>query len=309
MGNATKLIIDTDPGIDDAMAIFYAAAAPDIDLLGLTTIFGNVTVETATRNALRLVELAGLDIPVAGGADVPLVLPPFEPSAQVHGDEGFGDIPAETPKGQAISETAAEFLVRMAREHKGELVLCPIGPLTNIAHAIQLDPDFASNVHRIVLMGGSYREGGNITPHAEANIYHDPHAADVVFASGARIEMVGLDVTHRILCKPEDFAAMAEAAPKLGGMLQDMSHFYLAFYASVGKLDGCSLHDPAAVIACTHPELFTHEDVAIRVETDGEASGATVQSDDPARGVTQVCVAVKSAEVKALFMNRLATLT
>lgn len=304
----TKLIIDTDPGVDDAMAIFYAAAAPDIDLLGLTSIFGNVTVEMATRNALRLVEAAGLDVPVAAGAKTPLALPPFTPSFHVHGDEGFGDIPAATPKGEAIAESAADFLCRMARLHKGELVLCPIGPLTNIAQAIQQDPEFALNVHRIVLMGGSYREGGNITPHAEANIYHDPHAAEVVFGSGARIEMVGLDVTHRILCTADDFSDIAAAAPNLGGMLQDMSHFYLEFYKSVGKFDGCSLHDPAAVIACTHPELFTAEDVPITVSCEGETAGATLKATD-GRADTAVYTAVQSEAVKSLFLERLATLT
>ncbi|MDC0738718.1 nucleoside hydrolase [Cognatishimia sp. SS12] len=304
MVETVKLIIDTDPGVDDAMAIFYAAAAPEIELLGLTSIFGNVTVEMATRNALRLREAAGLAVPVAQGAQVPRVLPPFKPSFHVHGDEGFGDIPAKTPKGRAIDESAAAFLCRMAREHAGELVLCPIGPLTNIAAAIDLDPDFIRNVKRIVLMGGSYREGGNITPHAEANIYHDPHAAEVVFASGAHVEMVGLDVTHRILCRPEDFADMASAAPKLGGMLQDMSHFYLKFYESVGKLDGCSLHDPAAVIACTHPELFTAEAVPITVSCDADTSGATLKAED-SRAATQVYTAVDAAAVKALFMQRI----
>lgn len=307
MSDKIKLIIDTDPGVDDAMAIFYAAAAPDIELLGLTTIFGNVTVEMATRNALRLVEAAGLDVPVAAGAKTPLVLPPFTPSFNVHGDEGFGDIPAEIPKGQALGESAADFLCRMARAHKGELVLCPIGPLTNIAAAIQQDPEFTQNVQRIVLMGGSYREGGNITPYAEANIYHDPHAADIVFASGARLEMVGLDVTHRITCKPDDFEAMAAASPRLGGMLQDMSHFYLKFYASVGKLDGCSLHDPAAVIACTHPHLFTAEALPIEVTCEGEESGATVPSAQ-ARGVTSVLTKVDAAAVKDLFLQRLTVL-
>ncbi|SHG48369.1 nucleoside hydrolase [Cognatishimia maritima] len=308
MSDKVKLIIDTDPGVDDAMAIFYAAAATDIDLLGLTTIFGNVTVEMATRNALRLVEAAGLDVPVAAGEKTPLQLPPFKPSFHVHGDEGFGDIPAVTPKGKAIDEGAVDFLCRMAREHKGELVLCPIGPLTNIAKAIQQDPAFARNVKRIVLMGGSYREGGNITPHAEANIYHDPHAAEVVFASGARVEMVGLDVTHRILCTANDFRDIAAAAPKLGGMLQDMSHFYLAFYKSVGKLDGCSLHDPAAVIACTHPHLFTAENVGITVSCDGDKSGATQTAKD-GRAPTAVYTAVEAAAVKGLFLEALARLS
>lgn len=304
----TKLIIDTDPGIDDAMAIFYAAAAPDIELLGLTTIFGNVTTKTATRNALRLLEAAGLDLPVAHGAEVPLVLPPFTPSAHVHGAEGFGDIPAATPKGTPVAEDAADFLIRMAREHKGELVLCPIGPLTNIAHAIQRDPEFARNVQRIVIMGGSLEEGGNITPHAEANIYHDPHAADVVFASGARVEMVGLDVTHRILCTTDDFGVIATQSPDLGGMLQEMSVFYLHFYETVGKFDGCSLHDPAAVIACSHPHLFEKRATPLVVSCEGDTSGETRAAPDSGRAPVDVCMAVQADAVKKLFLDRLALL-
>ncbi|WIY25989.1 nucleoside hydrolase [Parasedimentitalea psychrophila] len=305
---AVKMIIDTDPGIDDAMAIFYAAAASDIDLLGLTTVFGNVTTDIATRNALRLLEAAGLDLPVAHGADAPLVLPPFAPSAQVHGVEGFGDIPPAQPKGRAIDEDAADFLCRMAREHKGELVLCPIGPLTNIAIAIQRDPEFAQNVARIVIMGGSLNEGGNITPHAEANIYHDPHAADVVFASGAKVVMVGLDVTHRILCTPTDFTAIAAQAPELGGMLQEMSVFYLKFYETIGKFDGCSLHDPAAVIACTHPELFETQPVPLTVSCEGETVGATLAASDSQRSPVDVCIHVQSDAVKSLFFKRLSLL-
>lgn len=305
---AVKMIIDTDPGIDDAMAIFYAAAAPDIELLGLTTVFGNVTTAIATRNALRLLEAAGLDLPVAHGAEAPLELPPFTPSAQVHGDEGFGDIPAAMPTGHPLEEDAADFLCRMAREYKGELVLCPIGPLTNIALALQRDPEFAKNVARIVIMGGSLNEGGNITPHAEANIYHDPHAADVVFASDAKVVMVGLDVTHRILCSTSDFTAIAAQAPELGGMLQQMSMFYLKFYESVGKFDGCSLHDPAAVIACSHPELFETRSTPLQVSCTGETSGATLAAPDSGRSPVDVCIAVQAEAVKSLFINRLSLL-
>ncbi|UWQ79840.1 nucleoside hydrolase [Leisingera sp. S132] len=303
-----KLIIDTDPGIDDAMAIFYAAAAPDIDLLGLTTIFGNVTTATATRNALRLLEAAELDVPVAAGATTPLVLPPFKPSAHVHGDEGFGDIPAAEPKGQALEEDAADFLCRMAREHKGELVVCPIGPLTNIALAMQRDAEFIRNVKSIVVMGGSLEEGGNITPHAEANIYHDPHAADVVCQGGSKVVFVGLDVTHRILCLAHDFEAIAAKSPELGGMLQEMSYFYLKFYLEVAGKNGCSLHDPAAVIACTNPELFGMRDVALEVSCEGETSGATLAAPDSGREPVKVCMTVEADAVKTLFLKRLALL-
>lgn len=308
MTSSLKLIIDTDPGIDDAMAIFYAAAAPDIELLGLTSIFGNVTATQATRNALRLLEWAGLnDVPVAQGASKPRALPAFPPSHNVHGDEGFGEMPAETPKGKALDEPAAEFLVRMARQHKGELVLCPIGPLTNIADALDLDPEFASNVARIVLMGGSLEEGGNITPHAEANIYHDPHAAERVFASGANITMVGLDVTHRILCTAEDFDAMEAASPRLGGMINEMSRFYLHFYTTVGKHDGCSLHDPAAVIACTHPELFTSRAVPVSVSCEKETSGKTILAQD-GRPETGVLMSVDASAVKRQFLHEMSKL-
>ncbi len=308
MTKPIKMIIDTDPGIDDAMAIFYAAAAADIELLGLTSIFGNVTVEQATRNALRLLEWAGLEpVPVAQGAAKPRALPAFPPSQNVHGDEGFGEIPAQAPKGKAVTESAAEFLVRMARQHKGELVLCPIGPLTNIADALDLDPKFASNVARIVFMGGSLEEGGNITPHAEANIYHDPHAAERVFASGANITMVGLDVTHRILCTAEDFDAIETASPHLGGMINEMSRFYLHFYTTVGKHDGCSLHDPAAVIACTHPELFTARSVAVTVSCSGETSGATLRATD-ARAKTEVLMSVEADAVKQQFLTQMSKL-
>jgi len=304
----TKLIIDTDPGIDDAMAIFYAAAAPDIELLGLTTIFGNVTTKTATRNALRLLEAADLELPVAHGAEQPLVLPPFEPSAHVHGDEGFGEIPAATPKGTAVAEDAADFLIRMARAHKGELVVCPIGPLTNIALAVQRDPDFVKNCKRIVIMGGSLEAGGNITPHAEANIYHDPHAAEVVFAAAAgKVVMVGLDVTLKILCTPEDFDAIKERSPDLGGMLKEMSVFYIKFYLEVANLNGCSLHDPAAVIACTHADLFQTRAEKVTVSTEAETSGATRVAED-GRGVTQVAMDVDAEAVKSLFLKRLSLL-
>ncbi|WP_264212362.1 nucleoside hydrolase [Leisingera thetidis] len=303
-----KLIIDTDPGIDDAMAIFYAAAAPDIELLGLTTIFGNVTTATATRNALRLLEAAGLDVPVAAGAAKPLVLPPFKPSAHVHGEEGFGGIPAAAPRGAPLEEDAADFLCRMARAHKGELVVCPIGPLTNIAQAIRRDPEFLQNVKSIVVMGGSLEEGGNITEHAEANIYHDPHAADVVCQGGSKVVFVGLDVTHRILCRPEDFEAMASKSPKLGGMLQEMSHFYIRFYLEVAGLNGCSLHDPAAVIACTHPELFGMREVPLEVSCEGETTGAVLAAAEGTRAPVKVCMTVEAEAVKALFLKRLALL-
>ncbi len=302
------MIIDTDPGIDDAMAIFYALAAPDIDLIGLTSIFGNVTTAQATRNALRLLEWGGrADIPVSQGVDRPRSIDPSTPSYNVHGEEGFGDIPAEEPNGIPISEGAPQFLARMAREHQHALTICPIGPLTNIAAAIDADPNFAKNVGRIVIMGGSLDAGGNITEHAEANIYHDPHAAEVVFASGAPITMVGLDVTNQILCSRDTFTDIARAAPNLGGKLKQMSEFYINFYETVGKMGGCALHDPAAVIACTHPHLFTAQNIPITVSCKNETTGATYRAMD-GRSTTSVLTQSQSGAVKDQFINTLVTL-
>lgn len=297
---AIKLIIDTDPGVDDAMAILFAARHPKIDLIGMTTVFGNVFVEQASRNALVLAEMAGQEIPVATGAGQPLVLPPFQPSKHVHGDEGFGDLPAITPKGRPLEESAAEFLVRMAREHKGELVLCPVGPVTNIAAAIQLDPEFSSNVKQIVFMGGALDRRGNVSPFAEANIWHDPHALDIVLQSGADVVMIGLDVTTRVLLEEPDFQELASLDAAHGGFLEEISRFYLEFYRSIG-LSGCAMHDAMAVVACIRPELFTYERTPMHVILEGEEIGATRRT----TGRPEIAVAMdcQAEAVRAVFYD------
>ena len=296
------MMIDTDPGIDDAMATLYAAQAPEIDLVGLTAVFGNVTVDQATRNALRLAEMANLTIPVARGCARPLIAGPFDPSYHVHGDEGFGTYPAEQPKAAPHALDAADFLIAQARQYVGELIICPIGPLTNIATAMQRDPDFATNVKKIVLMGGSAREGGNITPFAEANFYHDPHAAQIVMASRAHVTMVGLDVTHRTWATRDDMAAVADAAPRLGGFLRDITDFYIDFYVRVRGEQGCFLHDPLAIICATNPELFQTEQAPVKLILEGAEAGQT--KIDPAHeGYAQhIAVGVDSARVKSQFM-------
>ena len=298
-----KLVIDTDPGVDDAMAITFAALHPDIELLGLTTVFGNVTASQGTHNALYLSERLGLDIPVAEGANVPRVLPPFEPSAHVHGPEGFGDLKVPAPKGKAIAETAAEFLCRVARENPGQIVLCPVGPMTNVADAIDLDPDFAKNLKSIVFMGGTLDRQGNVTPFAEANTWHDPHALDVVLQRGANITMVGLDVTMKLILMAEDFTKMAEINSVHGGFLRDISHFYLKFYKTVGEA-GCGFHDPMTIIAALRPELFKTESTPLGVVLDGEEIGRTYRTEG--RPAVNVCVDLDVERVKAEFMEALA---
>lgn len=299
------MIIDTDPGVDDAMAIFFALLHPEIDVIGMTAVFGNVTVDIATRNAIVLGERAGQgSIPVARGAEKPLVQVPNEVSDYVHGVEGFGDMPAQSIQGASLpNETAAQFIVRQINENPGEISLCPIGPLTNIALALQLDPSITSKVKNVVLMGGAYNVAGNVTKHAEANIWNDPHAAEAVFAADWPVVMVGLDVTQRVICTPEHFEEMAAASPVLGSFLQQAGGYYIEFYKSKVGINGCYMHDPMAIVAAVRPELFTHEHHPIEVAVDGEEIGQTGRSSCTKRSTTQVCTGVDADAVLNFFME------
>jgi len=299
----TRMIIDTDPGIDDAMAIHFAAADPDIDIVGLTTVFGNVYVPQASRNALQLLEMVGINAPVAEGASAPLDMPPETPPSHIHGAEGFGDLEAGQPTTHKLDITAAEFLVKTCAESPGEITICAIGPLTNLALALRLAPSVARTVKKVVIMGGAVETAGNITPFAEANIYHDPQAAADVFAAAWPVVLVGLDVTHDIICTKDNFATIAKNAPKIGGFIQDISNFYLNFYDSIGKYEGCSLHDPAAIIAATNPELFQIKSTPLRVITSGERQGQTIADDTANTPSVDVCIGVNSAVVKDRFIE------
>ena len=299
----TRMIIDTDPGIDDAMAIHYAFADPDIEVVGLTSVFGNVFVEQGTRNALRLLEMAGIDAPVAEGASAPLAMPLSPPSHHIHGREGFGGIEAEKPIGEAVDMSAAEFMVKTCADNSNEIVICAIGPLTNLALALRLDPRIALKVKKVVIMGGAVETAGNITPFAEANIYHDPHAAAEVFAADWEVVLVGLDVTHQIICSTGDFFEIKGNSPKIGGFIKEISEFYLDFYASIGKFEGCSLHDPTAIIAAAHPEYFQISSMPLRVVIDGEAQGQIIAAPEADTPCVQVCLDVDDVAVKRKFID------
>lgn len=298
-----KIIIDTDPGVDDAMAILFAHLDPTVELLGLTSIFGNVTTDIATRNSLALLEMVGLDVPVARGADKPIVQEAKPVAWEVHGKEGFGTVPPITPKSNAINETAAEFICRVVNENPGEVTLCPVGPLTNIALALQLDPSIAGKVKSVTVMGGSLDGGGNVTPHAEANIWQDPHAADLVFAGEWKITMVGLDVTHQVICKPDDFAGLVEPAPKLGGFLNEAAQFYFQFHRDENGIDGCHMHDPTAVISIVRPDLFSIDETPVNVILEGEEIGRTVRANKIDQSSVKVCRGIDVEAVRNIFLE------
>src|SRR5260221_4950143 len=228
---ARKIIIDTDPGVDDTMAIFFALKSPELELVGLTTIFGNVHTDLATTNALRLLEIAGrTDIPVARGADHPIAVPFGGPVPFVHGADGQGNVNLPPPTTKALNKTAAEFIVEQVMAHPGEITLVPIGPITNLAMALRLEPRIAENVRELVVMGGSAFGPGNATPAAEANTHNDPEAADVVFGASWPVTMAGLDVTERTIMTPEHLSLYKTFDNPMAQHIARILPFYVGFF-------------------------------------------------------------------------------
>ena len=302
---AQKIIIDTDPGIDDAMAIHLAFSHPGLEVVGLTTIFGNVFTKTATRNALALSEMAAYPCAVAHGAEAPLAQALNHPADFVHGGEGFGDIPPIPVNSTPDPRSAAQFICEMAAAHPGEITLCPVGPLTNIALALEQDPELVRNVKGVVIMGGAVTVPGNVSEHAEANIWNDPHAADAVFAADWPITLVGLDVTTVVNCFPEDFESIAEASPTIGGFLNEAVQYYFAFHKKQHDLVGCHMHDPTAVIAITDPDALTTQAMPLRTVTEGPRIGKTETEGAEGRRPVDVCVGVDAERVRTIFLENL----
>jgi inosine-uridine nucleoside N-ribohydrolase len=312
---AQKIIIDTDPGIDDAMAIFLALRSPELRVIGLTTIFGNVHTTLSTTNALRLLEIAGQShIPVAHGADAPLARAYGGPVAFIHGEDGQGNANLPLPRTTAIAESAAEFIVKQIIAAPGEITLVPIGPLTNIAAALALEPAIAEQVKEIVLMGGNAFVPGNASPAAEANIHNDPEAADLVFGASWQVTMVGLDVTQEIIMSSQQNARLEAAQNPLAQHLARINDLYLEFNRQSSGIDGYYIHDPSAIVYLTHPELFTVEKYPVRVETQGISVGKTWPSttrhhthpDWADRPKVAICTAVNANAVLETILERLA---
>ena len=318
-----KVIFDTDPGVDDAMALYYALAHPAIDVVGITTTFGNVTVAQAVINALHLTAIAGrAAVPVTQGVASPWVKPGEAPPAYIHGADGLGNLPTRVNTSNvADPRTSAQFIVDMARAHPGQITLVAVGPLGNLALALKLEPKLPTLVKQVILMGGTVFEPGNVSPVAEANIWNDPHAADQVFTAGWKLAMVGLDVTHQVIMPVALFKAIAE---KQKHMATDVLHHAVGFYANfysglyphVAKIHGCFGHDVLAFIYLTNPELFTLESGKVRVAIDGIAQGQTMMKrkdfiDYPQTGwgkdmpMTEVCMKVDVAACSAVFERTL----
>ncbi|HWT34470.1 MAG TPA: nucleoside hydrolase [Microbacterium sp.] len=271
-----KIILDCDPGHDDAIAMLLAAGSPDIELLGITTVAGNQTIEKVTRNALAVCAVAGIRVPVARGAAVPLVTPQMV-AEDIHGDSGLDGPVLPAPAFDLDPRHAARFIVDTVMAHDaGTVSLVPVGPFTNIALAMRLEPRIVERVKSVVVMGGSYMRG-NVTPGAEFNIYVDPEAAEAVFRADWDVTMVGLDLTHQALADAE----LQQRVRDLGGPI---SEFALAVWDFVGstykrqyEFEHPPVHDACSVAALIDPAVFTTARADVRVELRGEwTRGTTV---------------------------------
>ena len=333
-----KIILDTDPGVDDAMAIAYALVHPDIELLALTVVFGNINIDFATRNAQYVLDVLGAtDVAVAKGAAIPSVQAPRPHADFVHGADGLGNIYPGSAPGIAASKAvplrtdarhstidaldAADFIINAARENPGEITLVAVGPLTNIAEALRREPSLPDLVAGLVIMGGTVDEPGNVSPVSEANFLNDPHAADALFAVDWPATVVGLDVTHQIMLKDSHLQSLGEQAGLSGALIWNSSRFYVDFYTQNGAAQDavasgdepqCAMHDAAAIAYVVMPEAFTTERGAARVVGDGIAIGQLALDrkgyDYPVthwqnRPATSVCMKVNSEAIRQGFLQ------
>ena len=279
MTHPRKIIIDTDPGQDDAVAILLALASPDeIEVLGITAVAGNVPLALTQKNARIICELAGkTTTPVYAGCDQPMTRK-LVTAEHVHGKTGLDGPQMADPVMPLSQGHAVDFIIEtLRREAPHSVTLCPLGPLTNIATAFERAPDIVGRVQQIVLMGGAYFEVGNITPTAEFNIYVDPEAAEIVFKSGIPIVVMPLDVTHKALTTRARVEAFRALGNEAGRMVAEWTDFFERFDMQKYGSDGAPLHDPCVIAYLIRPELFTGRHVNVEIETQSSLTlGMTV---------------------------------
>ena len=280
---SSRVIIDTDPGVDDALALLLAMRSPELKIEAITAVAGNVPLELSLPNALRMVEISGrTDIPVAAGAKAPLQRR-LVTATYAHGENGLGGAVFPEPTIKPVSEPAAELIRQVIRKYPGEVSLIPIGPMTNIATALDLDSELAGMVRRIVMMGGSL-SGGNITPAAEFNVYVDPEAARIVFQSGIPITMVGLDVTRKTSLTDEHVRVLEAAKNPVSQAAAKIGRNAINHNREQGFLIGPNMHDSLAVAGFLDPSLLTLKDYYVDVETTGELTAGETLGYSPSAG-------------------------
>lgn len=272
-----KLIIDCDPGIDDAMAIMLAMQYSGFDIVGLTTVFGNAYLDQATKNALTVVELSGKPIPVYKGASKPLRIALDPPPDFVHGKDGLGNTNQPAPKISHRPKRAAQFIVDTAKAYPGQVTILAVGRLTNLAEALKLDANLTRNIQEVVLMGGALNVPGNVSPVAEANIAGDPDAADIVVTAPWKVTMIALDTTTQVKLNDDILRRIRDANSRYGPFIFAITRFYLDFHKNVNHVEGgFFVHDPSAVMYLIDSSIFKMKQGPVRVAREGIAIGETI---------------------------------
>ena len=304
-----RILIDTDPGVDDSMAILFAFCSPEVRVEGLTAVYGNSGTENSTINALRLVELVGKpNIPVARGAEKPLLRDYAGFGWRVHGRNGIGEIDYPLPKGKPDPRRAAQLIVDTIMANPGEITLVALGPLTNVALAVSLEPLIAKYVKEVVLMGGAANAKGNASRVAEANIHNDPEAAKIVFNAPWSVTMVGLDVTRKTVMTPAYVENLGTANP-FTNFISRILPYYMAFYLENTGLEGLYVHDSSALAYVIDPSLFETKLVHVEVETNSTVNKGLTAVDwrlhPDGEPNVNVCVDVDSQRFLQLYHERL----
>jgi purine nucleosidase len=305
-----NVLIDCDPGIDDALALALAVASPELSLVAVTTVAGNSAVQRGAQNALSVLALCGAqNIPVAVGCDRPLVKQ-LVTAPETHGPTGMGYAALPMPQHTAIAEHAVDVLIAMADRYAGDLTLVAIGPLTNIALALRKAPRIADAFSRVIVMGGAIRHQGNMTMGAEYNCWVDPHAAHIVFHSGMPITLVPLDVTYQCLFTSAHAAELLRTPTPITRFIDDATRFYIEFHKSEQNIDGCAINDALALALCIAPDLVRTERLFIDIDLSDGISHATTFADfwnttkQPAN--IDIALDVDVARFMRLFLERMA---
>jgi purine nucleosidase len=311
--NPKRIIIDTDPGIDDSLAILLALASPEIQLEGLTVVHGNSSTKQGVINALSVLELAGAShIPVAYGCDLPLVQPSLL-APETHGNKGLGYARLPDPRSRPIVQKGSDFLIEQIMSNPGEITLVAVGPMTNIALAIRQEPRIVEAVKEVFVMGGALRHEGNTTPLAEFNTYVDPHAAHIVYHSGMPITLTPLDVTYQCILLAEDVARLQRIDSPIPDFIADATRFYMEFHDEYQGIQGCVINDPLTLALTFTPDLCNYEEQYVDVDISGGVSmGKTFADFYKATGKPanmKVALGVRPRNFIDLFVERMEQLS
>lgn len=276
MTQPRRVILDTDPGIDDALAILLAVASSEVDLAAVTVTGGNCPLEQGVRNALGVLETVQSAVPVVPGVALPLIQPPFT-APETHGNSGLGNAQLPEPTARPAADHAVDLIVREIIAAEQPVTLVAVGPLTNVALAVRREPRIAERVHEVIVMGGAIDVPGNTTPLAEFNVYVDPHAAHIVLHSGLPLTLLPWDITSRVLLTQTHVDALVEVASPVSRLIADATSFYIDFHREYFGYAGCSINDPIALALVFRPELAQYNEIFVDVEIDSPKSiGKTI---------------------------------